>query len=153
MEWIERQLKQRAASRGHHELLQQGAPLVFQQLLAACSSAVVHYNRVAPGVSPLGFSVQQKQKTHKSFTFVSLEHGSDREMASVTVSLELDQAAIFVDHGKRPILPTFLVELRGTAFVLTHEGRPREMEDACEMILNALLFPDLLQNVAMSAKG
>lgn len=152
MKWIERRLIQRGEAKKDLDLLKQGAPLVFQQLIDTCTLAVEHYRRVAPGVSRLRFEVKLKNKTHNRFNFVSIEDGSDKEFASVAVSLE-DDAAIFVDHGKRPILPTFLVELRATAFILTREGRPIEMEEASEIILDALLFPDLLQTIAVSSKG
>ena len=65
--------------------------------------------------------------------------------------MEPRQAVLFVDHGKRPLLPTFIVELEQTSFVLTQEGRQVKMSDATEMVLAPILFPDLPQR--FSATG
>jgi hypothetical protein len=59
--------------------------------------------------------------------------------------------AVFVEYEKRPVLPSFMINLLGTSFVLTYDGRAIEMS-AREQILAPLLFPDLPQRFASSGK-
>jgi hypothetical protein len=152
MKWLQERLADRAQSNHRMEMIRGGAPLLFEELLKSCNRAVQDYSRLAPSVARTSYEVRLIKKTHDLFAFARIGHGQDQASASVNVHLDQEQATITVDHGDKPSLPTFLVQLEGTSFTLSHEGRSVGLEDACERILSPLMFPDLPQYFPLSSK-
>lgn len=142
MNWIEHRLAERDSRNAHKKILSEGAVVVFTELQRSCIEAVQDYNRMS---SEAGSEIQAKESSREKFSFSRVELGHQKEAGSVTVSLKIADATIFVDYGNGPKLPTFLIDLNGTSFVLTCERRPIRMQEATERILDSLLFADLPQ--------
>lgn len=129
-------------------MLRQGAHLVFSNLRNECAAAVDHYGRLAPRSFGRQEPIGVTEIVGDAFNI--FKHTNEDQ--KLVISLDTECSAVFVDRGNKPLLPTFMVDLSGTAFVLKYEGRTISPEDAVEIILDPLLFADLPQTFPSASK-
>lgn len=145
MEWVERQVKERAAISSRATIIEKGISDIWVNLRAAVTDSVKAYE---PEARREGWTFRSNGQEYATIVVHReiARANSGEPGGIVTATLDRNEPDITVRYVGKPSAPLlkFTFDVVDGAASLAYEGKPISTQVAAESILKPFLFPDLV---------